>query len=60
MTSLAIKGTTAKQGIIVSKMSDVLWRLSLVFGPLVRAFLPPFNLADEGRVFSESFLVGGA
>ena len=56
MTSLA--RTTVRKGIIISKVSDALWRLSMMFGPLGRGFLPPFKLADESKVSSEPILVG--
>ena len=58
MTSLAIKGSAAKKGTIPIKRSDVLWRLSLMFGPLGRAFLPPFEMGSKEAIF-KAYLVGG-
>ena len=59
MTTLVVKGTTDKQVTITSKVSDVIWRLSLMFGPMGRAFLPPFDLAGEGKTISKAHLMGG-
>ncbi len=58
MTSLAIKGPAEKKVTIPNKGSDVLWRLSLIFGPLGRAFSPPFEMGSREAIF-KAYLVGG-
>ncbi len=57
MTSLAVQGTTEKKVTIPNKGSDVLWRLSLMFGPLARAFSPPFEMGSKEAIFN-AHLVG--
>ena len=58
MTSLAIKGTAEKKVTIPNKWSDVLWRLSLIFGPLGRAFSPPFEMGSKEAIFNAHLVSG--
>ena len=58
MTSLAIKGTAEKMVTIRNKWSNVLWRLSLMFGPLGRAFSPPFEIGSKEAIFNAHLVSG--
>lgn len=58
MTSLAIQGTTEKKVTIPNKGSEVLWRLSLIFGPLGRAFSPPFEMGTKEAIFNAHLVSG--
>ncbi len=58
MTSLAVQGTTEKQVTIPSKVSDMLWRLSLIFGPLGIAFSAPFEMGSKEAIFNAHLVSG--
>ncbi len=58
MTSLAIQETTEKMVTIPNRGSDMLWRLSLIFGPLGRACSPPYEMGSKEAIFNAHLVSG--
>ena len=58
MTNLAIKGTTAKRVTIPNNATDVLWRLSLMIGPLARAFSLSIEMGSKEAIFNAHLVSG--